>query len=317
MIISSRLFDQALHLKMSHRPRSTSGFLNDMREFDTIREFITSGTIAAITDLAFLGVFLGLIWYIGGPMVHPLLVATTGTITIGALIQLPLKKAVETTITDASLRNKLMVESLYGLETIKLQRAEGQQLNKWETTTASAASAQNKVRSLASWATNLNSFIQQLTTIALLVTGAYLFSEKLISIGGIVACIILGTRAVAPLATLTSFLDHFQQAKAAYKRLDTINQLPREQPWASRHLSKTIDDGQITLKNMSFTYPHAAEPALRNLNLSISAGERIAILGPVGSGKSTLGRILTGLYAPRLAATPLIIWTISNSRRQN
>lgn len=298
LIISSRLFDQAMHLKMSHRPQSTAGFLNDMREFEAIREFMTSGTIAAITDLAFLGIFLSLIWYIGGPMVYPLLVVISGTAAIGMLMQIPLRKAVRTTVTDASLRNTLLVESLYGLETIKLQRAEGQQLNKWETATATAASAQNKVRSLSSWATNLTAFLQQLTTIALLVTGAYLFSEKQISMGGIIACVILGARAVAPLGTLVSFLARFQQVKAAYKRLEAINQLPREQPWASRHLNKTIDDGQITLKNMSFTYPHAAEPTLRNLNLSISSGERIAILGPVGSGKSTLGRILTGLYAP-------------------
>ncbi|WP_209009085.1 type I secretion system permease/ATPase [Pseudovibrio japonicus] len=298
LTISSKLFDQAMNLNMSHRPQSTAGFLNDMREFETIREFMTSGMIAAITDLAFLGIFLSLIWYIGGPMVYPLLVAIAGTVTIGMLMQIPLKKAVRTTVTDASLRNTLLFESLYGLETIKLQRAEGQQLNKWETATASAASAQNKVRAFSSWATNLTGFLQQLTTIALLVTGAYLFSEKLISIGGIVACLILGARAVTPLATLTSFLARFQHVKDAYRRLEAINQLPREQPWASWHLSKTIDDGQITLKNMSFTYPHGAKPALRNLNLSISSGERIAILGPVGSGKSTLGRVLTGLYAP-------------------
>lgn len=298
LIISSRLFDQAMHLKMAHRPASTAGFLNEMREFETIREFMTSATIAAITDLAFLGMFLGLIWYIGGPMVYPLLAAIMSVVTIGLLMQFPLKRAVEATVADATLRNALLVESLYGLETIKLQRAEGQLLGKWESATAAAASAQNKVRSLSTWALNLTGFLQQLTTVALLVTGAYLFSEKLISMGGIVACVILGGRAVAPLATLSSFLARFQQVKAAYKRLDAINQLPRETPWASRHLSKTIDHAQVSLKNMSFTYPQAAEPTLKNLNLSISAGERIAILGPVGSGKSTLGRILSGLYSP-------------------
>ena len=298
LIISSRLFDQAMHLKMAHRPASTAGFLNEMREFETIREFMTSATIAAITDLAFLGMFLGLIWYIGGPMVYPLLAAIMSVVTIGLLIQLPLRKAVEATVADATLRNALLVESLYGLETIKLQRAEGQLLGKWESATAAAASAQNKVRSLSTWALNLTGFLQQLTTVALLVTGAYLFSEKLISMGGIVACVILGGRAVAPLATLSSFLARFQQVKAAYKRLDTINQLPRETPWAARHLSKSIDNAQIALKNISFTYPQATEPTLRNLNLSVSPGERIAILGPIGSGKSTLGRILSGLYSP-------------------
>ncbi|SFT91023.1 ATP-binding cassette, subfamily C, LapB [Pseudovibrio denitrificans] len=298
LIISSRLFDQALHLKMSHRPSSTAGFLNEMREFETIREFMTSATIAAITDLAFLGMFLGLIWYIGGPMVYPLVAAIIGVVAIGLIMQLPIKKAVETTVADATLRNALLVESLYGLETIKLQRAEGQLLGKWESASAAAAAAQNKVRSLSTWALNLTGFLQQLTTVALLVTGAYLFSEKLISMGGIVACVILGGRAVAPLATLSSFLARFQQVKAAYKRLDAINQLPREKPWASRHLTKTIDEGQLTLKNLSFTYPQSEEPSLRNLNLSIKAGERIAILGPVGSGKSTLGRLLSGLYAP-------------------
>jgi ATP-binding cassette subfamily C protein LapB len=299
LIISSRLFDQAMHLKMAHRPASTAGFINEMREFETIREFMTSATIAAITDLAFLGMFLGLIWYIGGPMVYPLLIALMSVVIIGLLMQFPLKKAVEATVTDATVRNGLLVECLYGLETIKLQRAEGQLLGKWESATASAASAQNKVRSLSTWALNLTGFLQQLTTVALLVTGAYLFSEKLISMGGIVACVILGGRAVAPLATLSSFLARFQQVKAAYKRLDAINRLPRETPWASRHLSKTIDHAQISLKNMSFTYPQATEPTLRNLNLSISAGERIAILGTVGSGKSTLGRVLSGLYSPQ------------------
>ncbi|MGH0002924.1 type I secretion system permease/ATPase [Pseudovibrio ascidiaceicola] len=298
LIISSRLFDQAMHLKMAHRPASTAGFINEMREFETIREFMTSATIAAITDLVFLGMFLGLIWYIGGPMVYPLLIAIMSVVIIGLLMQFPLKKAVEATVTDATVRNGLLVECLYGLETIKLQRAEGQLLGKWESATASAASAQNKVRSLSTWALNLTGFLQQLTTVALLVTGAYLFSEKLISMGGIVACVILGGRAVAPLATLSSFLARFQQVKAAYKRLDAINQLPRETPWASRHLSKAIDHARISLKNMSFTYPQATEPTLRNLNLSISAGERVAILGPVGSGKSTLGRVLSGLYSP-------------------
>ncbi|KZL19152.1 Toxin RTX-I translocation ATP-binding protein [Pseudovibrio axinellae] len=298
LIISSRLFSHAMHLKMAHRPSSTASFLNDMREFESLREFMTSGTIAAITDLAFLGVFLGLIWYIGGPMIYPLLVAITGVLVVGLLMQFPLKKAVEATVADASLRNALLVESLYGLETIKLQRAEGQLLNKWESASAAASTAQNKVRSLSSWAQNLTGFLQQLTTVALLVTGAYLFSENRISMGGIIACVILGGRAVAPLATLSSFLARFQQVKAAYKRLDAISHLPRETPWASRHLTKTIDSGKISLLNMCFKYPHAAEATLKNLNLSITAGERIAILGPVGSGKSTLGRILSGLYAP-------------------
>ncbi len=298
LIISSRLFDQAMHLKMAHRPTSTAGFLNEMREFDTLSEFMTSATIAAITDLAFLGMFLGLIWYIGGPMVYPLLAAILSVVTIGLLMQFPLKKAVEATVADATLCNALLAESLYGLETIKLQRAEGQFLGKWESATAAAATAQNKVRSISATTLNLTVFLQQLTTVALLVTGAYLFSEKLISTGGIVACVILGGRAVSPLATLSSYLARFQKVKSAYQRLDAINQLPRETPWASKHLSKPIDHAQISLKNMSFTYPQTAEPTLRNLNLSISAGERIAILGPVGSGKSTLGRILSGLYSP-------------------
>ncbi|SDR06577.1 type I secretion system permease/ATPase [Pseudovibrio sp. Tun.PSC04-5.I4] len=299
LIISSRLFEHALSLKMSHRPSSTAGFLNEMREFESIREFMTSATIAAITDLAFLGMFLGLIWYIGGPIVYPLLAAITIVVTIGLAMQYPLKKAVETTMSDGTLRNALLVESLYGLETIKLQRAEGQLLNKWESATASAAEAQNKVRSLSTWALNLTGFVQQLTTIAMIVTGTYLFSEKLISMGGIVACVILGGRAVAPLATLSSFLARFQQVRSAYKRLDAIVELPRERPWAARHLAEPIKRGELSLKNLSFTYPKETAPSLKNLNISIKLGERIGILGPVGSGKSTLGRLLSGLYAPQ------------------
>ncbi len=299
LIISSKLFDHAMHLNMSHRPTSTAGLLNDLREFEAIREFMTSATIAAVTDLAFLGLFLGLIWYLGGVMVYPLLIVIMAVIGIGMFMQLPLKQAVEATAADATLKNALLVESLYGLETIKLQRAEGQLLNKWENASAIAAIAQNKVRSLSAWTLNLTGFLQQFATVSLLVTGAYLFSEKLISMGGIIACVILAGRAVAPLATLASFLARFQQVRAAYKRLDTINRLPREEPWASRHLSKSIDNCQILVENMSFTYPNSSEPTLRNVNLTISAGERIAILGAVGSGKSTLGRLLSGLYAPQ------------------
>jgi len=219
-------------------------------------------------------------------------------ILAGLIIQIPVSRTVNQAQSEAAYRHSLLFESLSGLETVRSSGAEGQLQRQWEQLVAQNARTTERLRFLSSLGLNLTSFLQQLVTVGVVVVGVYLFDQGEVSPGAIIAAVILAGRAVGPLGQIASTIGRSQQAFQSLSMLNRIMALPREADDVGRHIGKTIQSGAIRFDNVRFEYPGAATPALTDFSLKIEPGERVGIIGKIGSGKTTVGRLISRLYVP-------------------
>lgn len=296
--ISSTLLQKVLGLRLEARPQSIGSFSNNLREFETILEFITSFSITALIDLPFVALGLFVIWYIGGSIVIYFVVAILLMLLYSAFIQGPLKKAVENTFAATAQKNAILVEGLAGLETVKMLGAESQIQRAWEEAVSYIAKWSARSRFLSSSVNETSYFVQSLAGVALVLAGVYKISEGNLTQGGLVAMVILSRQVIAPIAQVANLATRFHRAKEAFKTLDDIMKLPVERPAGKTFLHRTRFQGKIGLKNLTFSYPGQTINVLNNITLEIGAGEKVGIIGPIGSGKTTLGKMILGLYEP-------------------
>lgn len=296
--ISSILLEKVLGLRMEVRPKSVGAFTRNLQEFDAIREFITSFSITALIDLPFMALGLLAIWYLGGPIV---LVHITALFLMGFyafLIQAPLKAAVEKSFQAGAQKNSILVEGLSGIETIKMLGAESQLQRAWEEAVSYIAIWGNRSRMYSSSVGYFTDFIMNLSTVAVLIAGVYRLSSGDLSQGGIIALVILSRQAIAPMSQVVNLAARFHRAKAALNALDAIMALPVERPAEQSFLHRSQCQGGVSLVNVDFQYPQQTSTALQGINIDIAPGEKVALIGPIGSGKTTLGKLLLGLYQP-------------------
>jgi ATP-binding cassette subfamily C protein LapB len=296
VLLASRIFAHVLKLDLGKRPLKTGEFANQLRDYEMVREFFTSNTVVTLTDFAFIGLFIIIVYYIAGLVALIPAVAVVLVIGIGTLLQLPLVRRVRQVQTEATHRHSILLEALNGLETIKCARAEGQYQRQWEQFIGHNSRTTEHMRSLSTLAMNITGFIQQLVSVGVIVAGVYVFSAGHVTSGAIIAAVILSSRAVAPLGQTASTISRAQQAFQAYKTLDRIMQLPAEDEGRARHINRSINDGRISFDNVTFRYPESEAPAINGFDLKIEPGERVGIIGRIGSGKTTLGRLLARLY---------------------
>jgi ATP-binding cassette subfamily C protein LapB len=298
VILASRIFSHVLNMDVGKRPLKTGEFANQLRDYEMVREFFTSNTVVTITDFLFVSLFIVIIYYIGGVIAIVPLAAVLLVLGIGLLLQVPLNRSVRNAQTEATHRHSLVIEALNGLETIKCARAEGQFQQQWEQFVGHNSRTAETMRHWSTLAMNATGIVQQLVSVGVIITGVYLFSEGQVSSGAIIASVILASRAVAPLGQIAATLSRAQQAFHAYKALDRIMALPSEDEGEERHVNRRIAEGGIIFDDVTFAYPESEAPALKNFNLKIEPGERIGIIGKIGSGKTTIGRLLARLYLP-------------------
>lgn len=302
LVLGTMLFRQALSIQMEHKPASSGSFANQLREFESVRDFATSATLATISDLPFVILFVGVIFAVGGPLgwVPLLLIPLILLISIG--IQWPLARTMKENLRESSLKQGVLIESIEGLETLKAVGGEAYMQRRWETFSALAASTSMKSRELSSMASGSVAFFQQIQTVALIVIGVYLIDAGDLTMGAMIATVMLAGRATAPLSQVVGLALRFQQAKAAMGSLNNLMKMPVDRDVTRDYLAKPVLDGQLTLKAIGFAYPappmQPNPPVLQDINLSIKPGERVAILGRIGSGKSTLLRVMARLYLP-------------------
>ena len=296
VLLAGRIFEHVLSIRLSNRPNTTGSFANQLREFDSVREFFTSGTLATLTDIAFFALFLFVIYKIGGPIAIIPATAAAIVLAIGLILQFPLRKAAQKTQAESAYRHSLLVEAIGALETIKTIRAEGALQRIWERLVGRTASTLEKARRIQALILNLTVAIQQLVTVGIVVLGAYLFDAGEISMGAIIACVILGGRSVAPFGQFATLIARSQQSFAALKTLNGLMQMESERPDGKSFVSQPITEGRIEFNAVEFSYPEAPNPAIKDFNLKIAPGERVGIIGKIGSGKTTIGRLLGGIY---------------------
>jgi ATP-binding cassette subfamily C protein LapB len=296
--LSSLIMERVLGVRMSAKPASVGAFAANLRSFETIRDFIASASITALIDLPFVLIFLAAVAWIQPLLMLPILIGGAMMLVFALLIQEKMKALTEATLRSTAQRNAQLVETLSELESIKILAAEGQQQGRWEEATAYLAHIGARLKMLAASANNFSGLIQQSVTIAVLVIGVYAIFRGQASQGGVIAAVMLSGRAMAPLGQLVGLLTQYHNAKLSLKSLDTFMEMPVEREKDANFFHRTSFKGDIEFRNVDFQYPDNPANALRNVSFHLKAGERVGIIGRIGSGKSTLQRLIMGLYHP-------------------
>ncbi len=296
--ISARIFEQLLGMKMAARPPSVGVHAANLKEFETLRDFFTSATIIAAIDLPFILLFIIIIWLIAGPVAVVPAVLVPLVIGLGVMLQAPLDKVIKESMREGAFKSSLVFETLSGLETIKALSAESHMQRKWEELTEEASRTHVKARAISSFGINFAMLAANLCSAAMVVYGAYLIADQKISMGALIAAVILSGRAMGPLASVAGILTKFSQSKEALDRLNALMKSPVERPDGQAFISMPVMKGRIEFKDVVFRYPHQKNPALNGVSFTIEPGEHVGVIGAVGSGKTTIERLILNLYQP-------------------
>lgn len=298
ILISANIFERVMGMKLVNRPVSIGAFASNLKDFESIRDFITSATILSVIDLPFVIIFLLVIAYVGSALVFIPIAAIVLIILYGFLIQPTLRSSIEKTFKASSQKNATLIEGLNGIETIKTLRMEGAMQSRWERSTAYISEWSIRSKLISSSATNICLFIQQTSIVMVIIYGVYLIGDGEVTMGGLIATVLLTARAISPVSQATNLSTRFYHAKAAYGSLNSIMNQPVERQNNTDYLNLEKIKGDITFEDVSFTYPKEKESVLKNINIKINEGERVGFLGKVGSGKSTIFKLILKLYDP-------------------
>lgn len=296
MKLSALIMERVLGMRMEARPAAVGSFSANLRSFESVRDFITSASVTAFIDLPFALLFVIVIGLIAWPLIFPVLAAMLAVAVYAYVLQYKMHELSETTYRAGALRNATLIESLSALETIKTQAAENVMQSKWEKSVAFVARVNNRMRFLSAAATNGAAEIQQLVNVTVVIIGVYLIGEGMLSMGGLIACTMLSSRAVAPLGQMVGLLLQFQNARISLTSLEQIMGHPVERPADANFVHRPDLRGSIEFRDVHFSYPNTQVAALRGVTARIEQGEKVVIIGRVGSGKTTLQKLLLGLY---------------------
>lgn len=296
--ISYLLFEKVLNSSLAAKPMSTGEYANRVTQYEFVREFFTSNTISVLIDTLFVFVFLFVIYLLAGWLVIIPSVAFMAAVIIGLVAQQRIGLRTATAMNEASQRQALLVESISTLETVKALQAESYLLRRWREHSKNAAKTAEQIKQLTASAANLTQFVQQLTAICLVVAGAYAFADGHITTGAIIAVVMLSSRAVAPLSQIAVALSRLRQALLSLRILNAIMAQPEDLPNTVGFVNRSIRNGAVDFKGVTFAYPDTEAKVLNGLSFRIAAGERVGIIGRIGSGKTTIGRLLCRLYLP-------------------
>ncbi len=297
--ISDKVFGHALRIKNKERSKSTGTFISQIRELEGVRELVTSTTISAIADLPFFFLFLAIFWLIGGNLFWVMVLVVPLMIIPGILIQKPLAKLASEGMREGAIRNATLVEAVQGIEDIKLLRAESRFQNQWNHMNEAAADISMRQRKLVGIVGAWTQKVQGLTFALVVLVGCFAVMKGEMTTGALVACSILSSRMLGPIAQISGVLGRFQQAKVAKTSLDELMKKPVDQAPNTHLIHRPVLNGHYELNNIVFKYSeNDAKSTLIIPKLEIQAGEKIAILGRNGAGKSTLLQLLSGMQEP-------------------
>jgi ATP-binding cassette, subfamily C, bacterial LapB len=295
--LSGVFFDQALSVRMDARPKSVGTFASQLKQFELVRNFLTSSTLFVMTDAPFAIIFIIVIWMIGGYVALPPLLLLPISLGLGLYAKFKLARLSEDQVRDANVKNGLLIEAVDGIESIKSIGGEWKFLDMWRKLNSESTSKELKVRNVTNFVTNCTHALQQISYVSLIGVGVYAIHSGDITMGALTACSIISNRALAPIMQLPGMIVQYQHAKAALQGLNNLMAMPRDREIGQRAIVPETSRGNLKLEGASYEYEKDLL-ALKPLNLNILPGEKVAILGAVGSGKSTLLKLMSGLYKP-------------------
>ena len=297
--LSYLLFEKVLHATLASRPASTGEYASRVSQYEFAREFFTSNTLSTIIDCLFVFVFIFVIYLISGWIALIPATAFLAALLIGLVAQGRIGRTVSAATNEAAQKQSLLVEAISAIETVKSLRSERQLLRRWQELSKNAARTSERIKQQSAWAANATQFVQQMVTVAIVLAGAYQFAQGNITSGAIVAAVMLSSRAVAPLGQIAMTLARMRQAMLSLRIVDMIMQQPEDRPASVGFVNREITSGSIAFRSVDFAYPDAEAQVLSDINLTIAAGEKVGIIGRIGSGKTTIGRLLIAIYAPQ------------------
>lgn len=299
LAINATLLREILSIRLEHRPQSIGVFANSMKDFEALRDFFSSASLVALADLPFVLLFVLLVAVVGGPVVWPLAGAVVLVLLLSLLVQRPLERAMRDNMKESGDKQSVLVESVLNLELLKAHNAEGYLQRRWEQANLAAADSYRRMRSATNAIVGAISYLSQMVTVAIVVWGVYLIHANELTLGGLIACVILAGRAIMPLGAVMGLAARWQQARGSLEVLEGLVKRPRDRDPLQRYVVPERIQGSIEALDLEFAYPGEARlPVIRRLDLTLPAGGRLGLLGRVGSGKSTLIRLLAGLYEP-------------------
>lgn len=298
VIAARRIYDQLMNMKLAGRPKSSGAFANMLRDFDSVRDFSTSATLTGLVDLPFTLLFLLVIWLLGGGVAFMLLGLIVLVTVAGYALQIPLRNYVKKASKSAEAKHGLLVETISGLETIKAIGADGRLRARYSDQVAENALYSQGSRFISALGGNIAGLVQQAASIIIVLVGMYMIREGDMTVGALIACVMLGGRAIAPIGQVANLMSRYHGARSAMTTIDGIMDKPVERPIDARFLHRPDLKGKIAFKKVSFTYPGSQRKSLDDVSFTIEPGEKVGIIGRIGSGKSTIARLMMGLYDP-------------------
>jgi ATP-binding cassette, subfamily C, bacterial LapB len=302
VVLASKLFEHVMGMRYEARPASAGALAANLREYETLREFFTSATLLSLADLPFALLFILIIGLIAGPVALVPLLAVPLLLGIGFALQFALREVMGQTQRETFQKHAILVESIEGLDTIKITGSEGRAQKLWERFIGRTARTAMRARFISTIGVNIATLTQNLVSVLVVIVGVYEISAGNLTTGGLVAASLLSSRAMAPLAQLASLLVRLHSSFMSLRSLDKVMKTPLERPKGKTFLHRPQLQGEIEFRDVSFVYPGQNHSALTGVSFRIEPGEKVGILGRIGSGKSTLARLLTGLYTPNSGA---------------
>jgi len=296
--VSATILERVMGIKMIDRPNSVGAFANTVQSFDAVREFITSTTIAVLVDLPFALLFIVIIGIIGGALIWVPLVMLPLVVIFGLLIQRPLIHLTKITHRYAAEKQGILFEILNGIETVKTDCAEHMMQNRWEQVVNLSAQAGLRLRFVVNMSMFFSIFIQQLSTVVIVILGVYKISQNQLTTGGLIACTILASRALAPMSQIAALLTRYDQTVTSLNSLNNIMTLPVEREPGQLALHVPLQKGDLEFRDVNFQYNDRAASVLQNISFHIRPGEHIGIIGRIGSGKTTIAKLILNLLQP-------------------
>lgn len=299
VIMAQRLYDQVLDMKLAGKRGSTGAFANNLKEFESIRDFFTSASLTGLVDLPFSFLFLLIIWMISPPIAAALIGLFVAAIAVNMAVQVPVRHLVRKSLLSAEAKHGLLIETINGLETIKGVGGEGRLRKKYGAYVGETAAWGQKSRFVSAFGVNFASWVQQIAGIISVLIGMYLVQDHKLTVGALIATVILSSRAISPVGQVASLITRYHHAAGALKNLNRIMALPVERPAHTKFLHRPELKGGFHFQGVKFSYPGRSYAALEDISFHISPGEKVGLVGRVGSGKSTLTKLMVGFYDPQ------------------
>lgn len=296
--VGASVFDNLMSMRLDAKRGSTGAVAGLIKEFENLRDFFSSATLVAIVDLPFIFLFIATIALVAGPLALVPLIGVLGAIIAGVVIQPLIMQRTKEAMTEGHQKHAVLIETLGGLETVKSVDAAPLMRARWRSGVMRQARVATMGRFFNQFAVNAAGFAQQFSQVGVVVIGVFLVGAQEITTGALIAGVILTGRAMAPLGQVASLLSRVNGAYASYKSLNELMTMQSEVDPNRDYLARPNLQGKIEFRDVSFAYDGGAVRALDDISFTIEPGERVAILGKNGSGKSTIVRQITGIFEP-------------------